>query len=113
MKAVRAAVLCGALALVLAPAGCAKKLKYDAARIEKRCPAEPGAPLTAERARCIARVAGLRDKKRCPMVVDVLVGDDGAPRAHRVRESCSGLGIEIDGIGRIVAVEYGSAVSRD
>lgn len=61
--------------------------------------------------RCLARLAGLRDDRRCPLVIDEAVMTGGA-QAYRARESCGGMGLYVDrATGQVVAVEYGRAIA--
>jgi hypothetical protein len=94
------------LALVFLAAGCwtGRSLKFDEERLRDKCEVTPGAEIDEERARCIARLAGLRDKRRCPL--EAVETEDGS--AWRMRESCSGITIRIDrSDGSVSAVRLG------
>jgi hypothetical protein len=101
------------VAMVLA-ASCAtgKKLGFDAAAIRERCAVERGVELTEEQALCIAALAGLKNKKKCPSEVSETTDPaDGSP-VYRVRESCAEVGLLIARAdGRIVGVELGDSVA--
>jgi hypothetical protein len=100
------------LALALIAAGCAgRPLKFDESKIERKCGVEPGVEIVEDQARCIARLAGLRDKKRCPLVTNREDGASGP--VLRVAESCGTAALHLAGNGRVVAVELGEAIEPD
>ena len=96
------------LALLLpALAGCGRALGYDARRLERKCEVIAGVELSAEQARCVARVAGLRDGRKCPLRQIELETASGT--VYRFEESCAEVGLEVDGrTGRVVAVALGA-----
>jgi hypothetical protein len=90
-----------------------KKLGFDADAIRERCAVERGVELTEEQALCIAGLAGLKNKKKCPSEVSEATDPaDGSP-VYRVRESCAEVGLLIARAdGRIVGVELGDSVAH-
>jgi hypothetical protein len=103
-------VLLPLLLLLAGILGCARKLKFDAARLERRCGVTAGRKVDAEQARCIARVAGLRDGRKCPLRSSQRGA--GAGLVYRFEESCAEVAIEIEAAsGRVVAVALGEGAA--
>jgi hypothetical protein len=103
-------VLAGCL---LQPACFGKGLKFDAERLQQKCNLTGETEISLDDVRCIAKVAGLKEGKKCPFAIDELI--DGRQRSvYDVRESCSGIGIRIDRTsGEIVGVDFGEAAARE
>jgi len=101
------------LMLVAGSCGCGKRLKFDAAAIRGRCDVVAGLEITREQALCIARLAGLKDRKQCRLAVDDRVAGDPPVPVFRIAEPCTGLGLSIaKADGRVVEVEAHDAVAR-
>jgi hypothetical protein len=106
MSAARVAVVSSILLL----AGCAGGLRFDARTIEKRCGVSATVELDRQQAVCMARLAGLKETRRCPLAVGETT--EGPP-AFRVRETCSGLAVSISKADKsVVVVELGRVIAR-
>lgn len=82
---------------------------YDAARLERKCGIEVGRELKPDELTCLARVAGLRSTKKCPLdISDGAFGERATP-VWFVREGCGEIGIVVTRTGAIVGVEVGDA----
>jgi len=94
-----------AAALLLAVYGCGgSAIKKDTRRLERKCGVVPGQPLAETQARCIGRLYGLQETKRCVTEVDRPAGFHEP--VYRLRESCSGIGVVIaESDGRVLALE--------
>ena len=90
--------------LVAALSGCGgSAVKKDTKRLKNKCDVVRGDPVSAEDARCIAKLHGIKDKKSCPMEVDQPA--DFPESVFRVRESCNGLGVIVaKANGRVLAI---------
>lgn len=100
------------LTCLVAPACLGKGLKFDAERLQRKCTLAQGEPVTLDQARCIAKVAGLKEGRKCPFEI-VESNDVKAGPAYEVRESCSGIAIRIaKASGEIVGVDFGEAAAR-
>jgi hypothetical protein len=100
------------VAVALPSAACfGRKLKFNEAKLAKRCGVTAGVRLTEDRALCIARLAGLRDTRKCPLEIAGMPAEDRPDGVYHVRESCGAVGlfITLEG-GRVVGVELGTAV---
>ena len=104
---------CAAVALVgLSIAGCGHEARpYDVARLEQKCGIEVGRELTPTELTCLARVAGLRATKKCPLDISGGTFGETATPVWFVREGCGDVGIVVTRIGAIVGVELGDAVT--
>ena len=99
------------LACLVLPACLGKGLKYDAERLQQKCKLTEGVELTHDQARCIAKVAGLKQGRKCPFEI-VELTDDVQRSVYDVHESCSGVGIRIDrASGEILGVDFGEAAA--
>jgi hypothetical protein len=101
-----------AVAGLMTLAGCAGGLRFDARTIERRCGVVAGTELSREQAVCMARLAGLKESRRCPFeIADVRDPDRGD--AFRVRESCSGLAVSISrSDATVIVVELDRVIAR-
>jgi len=100
------------LACLVSPACLGKGLKYDAERLQRKCKLTAGVDVTEDQARCIAKVAGLKQGRKCPFEVEALT-DETRRSVYDVRESCSGISIRIDrSSGEIVGVDFGQGDAR-
>lgn len=101
-----------ALAFLVLAAGCAVGLRFDARTIERRCGVVAGTELSRDQAVCMARLAGLKESRRCPFeIADVRDPERGD--AFRVRESCSGLAVSISrSDATVVVVELDRVIAR-
>jgi hypothetical protein len=99
-----------ALVLAAALAGCGgSAIKRDTRRLHSRCDVVRGTAVSEEQARCIAKLYGVKDKKRCPVQVD-RPHDFGAS-VYRIRESCNGLGVVVaESSGRVLALVAGDEI---
>ena len=105
----RAALLLGLAAWTCSACWGVRPLRFDATRIRAECGSVGAGGLSEEQARCIAELAGLKDKKRCPL--ELRLSDD--ERSWHARESCSAMALRIDrDDGSIVEVELGSGRAR-
>jgi hypothetical protein len=101
-----------ALFVLVATTGCGRRLRFDAERIQRKCGVTQGVELSRDQARCVARLAGLRDGRKCPLDLTEVDGGAGGDVVWQVRESCGGVGLQIAAQdGRVVAVELGEAVA--
>ena len=111
MRATRNSLLPLLLAtlLVAGLAGCGgSAAKKDARRLGRKCGLVQGNPVTADDARCIARLWGLKSSDNCPIEVELIEGY--AEPVYRVHE-CEGLGLLVSGsTGRVLAVVSGDDV---
>ncbi len=91
------------------PACGGSAIKRDTKRLKNKCNIVRGDPVSEEQARCIGRLFGVKNRKRCPMRVD---RPDSFPEpVYRVRENCDGLGIVIAASdGRVLAIVAGDDV---
>ena len=83
--------------------------RKDTRRLKNKCGLVHGNPVSTEGARCIAKLWGIKDSKRCPMQVALI---EGYPEpVYRAHESCSGLGVLVAGsTGRVLAMVSGDEV---
>jgi hypothetical protein len=88
--------------------GClGKGLEFDEQRLRTRCALGEQVEVTRQQALCIAKLAGLKEKRKCPFEIEEGTLEGQGP-FWGIRESCSGIGIHIDrATGAIVGVEYG------
>jgi len=94
--------------------GCSRPLKFNEKRIRNKCEISDAVELTPDQARCVGRLAGLKDKRDCPLQVHEVAHGASAQPAYDVRDSCGGIGLRvIKADGRVVAVEVGDAVATD
>ena len=97
------------LACLLSAACLGKGLRYDAERLRKKCKLSAGAEVTRDQARCIAKVAGLKEGRKCPFVIEERSAG-AAGEVFDVHESCSGIGLSIArASGEVVRVDFGEA----
>jgi hypothetical protein len=93
------------------PSCLGKGLKYDAERLQRKCKLTEGTDVTHDQARCIAKVAGLKQGRKCPFEIVELTDELQGP-VYDVRESCSGIGIRIHkASGEILGVDFGEAAA--
>lgn len=105
-----AGVLIVALLVPVATASCGRRLRFDAERIESKCGVTQELELSREQARCVARLAGLRDGRKCPLELKQVDDGAGGDEVWQIRESCGAMGLQIAARdGRVVAVELGKA----
>ena len=79
-------------ALMVTWTGCGgSALKRDANKLKNKCGVVSGQPVTADEARCIAMLFGVKDKGSCPVEIDE--PDEFSEPVYRVRESCNDLGV--------------------
>ena len=111
---IRPRLLWGAVALLgclVLPACLGKGLKFDAERLQRKCDVTAGVELTQDQASCIAKVAGLKEGKKCPFEI-VESTDEVQGPVYDVLESCSGIGIRIRKTsGEILRVDFGEAAA--
>jgi len=101
-----ARTLVSSVLALLVLGGCGRRLGFDVERLHRKCGIVSGVELDARQARCVARVAGLRDRRKCPL--ELTEHETAHGTVFRARESCAEVGLEIDArTGRIVAVELG------
>jgi len=99
------------LACLVTPACLGKGLRFDAQRLQRKCRLAEGEQVTLDQARCIAKVAGLKEGRKCPFEIVESVDEDRGP-TYDVQESCSGIGIRIArASGEIVGVDFGEAAA--
>jgi len=98
------------LAVCLALPSCTggRPLKFDTERIAKKCSVDGTDEISQDQALCIAKLAGLKPSRNCPLDLrEADLGDDEVP-VFVVHQICSGTGVSIDrASGKIVAVELG------
>jgi len=100
------------LACLLLPACLGKGLKFDAERLQRKCELTAGVEVTHDQARCIAKVAGLKEGRKCPFEI-VESTDEVQGPVYDVTESCSGIGIRVrKASGEILGVDFGEAVAQ-
>ena len=106
-------LLAGALALLLTTScGGGKQLKFNPAAIRSKCDVMHGVELTEQQALCIAGLAGLKNKKKCPSEISESRDPADGAAAYLIRENCSEVALWIArASGRVVAVELGDAVA--
>jgi len=96
------------LATLCSAACLGPSLKYDEQRLQKKCDVTGRDEVTLEQARCIARVAGLKEGRKCPFELNEFTRAGGTS-VIAVRETCSTLALEIDrATGEVVAVAVGA-----
>lgn len=99
------------LVCMVLPACLGKGLKFGAERLHKKCKLTEGVQVTHDQARCIAKVAGLKEGRKCPFEI-VETNDDLQGPVYDVQESCSGIGIRIrKASGEILGVDFGEAAA--
>ena len=99
------------LACLVLPSCLGKGLKFDAQRLQRKCELTEGTDVTHDQARCIAKVAGLKQGRKCPFEIVELTDEVQGP-VYDVRESCSGIGIRIHkASGEILGVDFGEAAA--
>ena len=99
------------LACLVLPSCLGQGLKFDAERLQRKCKLTEGTDVTHDQARCIAKVAGLKQGRRCPFEIAELTDERQGP-VYDVRESCSGIGIRINkASGEILGVDFGEAAA--
>lgn len=100
------------LATLVAPACFGPKLKYDADRLQRKCAVDGRTEITLDQARCVAKVAGLKESRKCPFELTEVVRETEGP-VIEVRETCSTLGMDIaKSTGEVVGVELGEGAAR-
>ena len=99
-----------AVLAVILLVSCKRPLKFNEQRLQKKCGVDGRTELTRDQARCMARLAGLRDKKKCPLeIAGIELGESGVP-AWIVEEGCGELALTISRAdGRVLVVRAGSA----
>jgi hypothetical protein len=96
-----------ALGLLFSAACVGSGLKFNEQRLQDKCGVNGRDGVTLDQARCMAKVAGLKDGRRCPLEVNEIARGDETV-VFEAREGCSTLGLEIDkATGEVVAVEIG------
>ena len=99
------------LACLLFPGCLGKGLKFDAERLQRKCKLTDGVDVTHDQALCIAKVAGLKQGRKCPFEIEERI-DQGARPVYDVTESCSGISIRIvRASGEIVGVDFGEGAA--
>jgi hypothetical protein len=99
------------LACLLFPCCLGKGLKFDAERLQRKCKLTEGVDVTHDQARCIAKVAGLKQGRKCPFEIEERI-DEGEQPVYDVTESCSGISIRIvRASGEIVGVDFGEGAA--
>jgi len=98
---------------VLASACGGRPLKFDELAIQRKCAVVQGAAIDRQQALCMAKLAGLKDRKRCPLQTTELNEGEPPEPVFWVREPCTAVGIFVaKSDGRVVAVELDGSVAR-
>ena len=99
------------LASLLLPGCLGKGLKFDVERLQRKCDLVEGTNVTHDQARCIAKVAGLKEGRKCPFEIAEST-DEARGAVYDVQESCSGIAIRIHkASGEILGVDFGEAAA--